>query len=254
MERKKMSGNTVLKASDLNKSFSGIVAAKDINVTINQGEIVGIIGANGAGKTVFVNMITGYLKPTSGKIEFLGKDITGIEPRNATHIGLCRSFQISQVFMTMSVKQNLMIAMSLSKKSGKTLLDPIDDEEISKECDNILELYKIKDQSDNIVSTLSQGIRKLLDIAMAVVGNPKVILLDEPTSGVSVEEKFGIMDIVIAALKQTETSVLFVEHDMEIVERYVDRVIAFYQGEIICDAPPKEALSDKKVIEYVLGH
>ena len=249
-----MSSNTVLKASDLNKSFSGIVAAKDINVTINQGEIVGIIGANGAGKTVFVNMITGYLKPTSGKIEFLGEDITGIEPRNATHIGLCRSFQISQVFMTMTVKQNLMIAMSLSKKSGKTLLDPIDDEEISKECDKILELYKIKDQSDNIVSTLSQGIRKLLDIAMAVVGNPKVILLDEPTSGVSVEEKFGIMDIVIAALKQTETSVLFVEHDMEIVERYVDRVIAFYQGEIICDAPPKEALSDKKVIEYVLGH
>lgn len=249
-----MSNNAVLKATDLNKSFSGIVAAKDINVTINQGEIVGIIGANGAGKTVFVNMITGYLKPTSGKIEFLGNDITGIEPRNATHIGLCRSFQISQVFMTMSVKQNLMIAMSLSKKSGKTLLDPIDDEEISKECDKILELYKITDQSDNIVSTLSQGIRKLLDIAMAVVGNPKVILLDEPTSGVSVEEKFGIMDIVIAALKQTETSVLFVEHDMEIVERYVDRVIAFYQGEIICDAPPKEALTDKKVIEYVLGH
>ena len=249
-----MASNTVLKASDLNKSFSGIVAAKDINVSIDQGEIVGIIGANGAGKTVFVNMITGYLKPTSGSIEFLGKDITGIEPRDATHIGLCRSFQISQVFMTMTVKQNLMIAMSLSKKSGKALLDPIDDDEISKECDSILELYKIKDQSDNIVSTLSQGIRKLLDIAMAVVGNPKVILLDEPTSGVSVEEKFGIMDIVIAALKQTETSVLFVEHDMEIVERYVDRVIAFYQGEIICDAPPAEALSDKKVIEYVLGH
>jgi branched-chain amino acid transport system ATP-binding protein len=254
MERKKMSSNTVLKASDLNKSFSGIVAAKNINVSIKQGEIVGIIGANGAGKTVFVNMITGYLKPTSGTNEFLGTDITGIEPREATHIGLCRSFQISQVFMTMTVKQNLMIAMSLSKKSGKQLLDPIDDEQISKECDTILELYKIKDQKDNIVSTLSQGIRKLLDIAMAVVGNPKVILLDEPTSGVSVEEKFGIMDIVIAALKQTETSVLFVEHDMEIVERYVDRVIAFYQGEIICDAPPKEALSDKKVIEYVLGH
>ena len=249
-----MASNTVLKATDLNKSFSGIVAAKDINVTISQGEIVGIIGANGAGKTVFVNMITGYLKPTSGTVEFLERDITGIEPRDATHLGLCRSFQISQVFMTMSVKQNLMIAMSLSKKSGKALLDPIDDEKISKECDDILELYKIKDQSENIVSTLSQGIRKLLDIAMAVVGNPKVILLDEPTSGVSVEEKFGIMDIVIAALKQSETSVLFVEHDMEIVERYVDRVIAFYQGEIICDAPPKEALSNKKVIEYVLGH
>ena len=95
--------------------------------------------------------------------------------------------------------------------------------------------------------------RKLLDIAMAVVGDPKVLLLDEPTSGVSVEEKFGIMDIVISALKKTGTTVLFVEHDMEIVERYVDRVIAFYQGQIICDDAPKKALKNKKVIQYVLG-
>ena len=248
-----MSSNIVLKASELNKSFSGIVAAKDINVSINQGEIIGIIGANGAGKTVFVNMITGYLKPSSGTIEFSGKDITGIKPREATHIGVCRSFQVSQVFMTMTVKQNLMIAMSLSKKSGSQLLLPLDDEELAKECDKILDLYKIKKQSDLIVSTLSQGMRKLLDIAMAVVGDPKVLLLDEPTSGVSVEEKFGIMDIVISALKKTGTTVLFVEHDMEIVERYVDRVIAFYQGQIICDDTPKKALKNKKVIQYVLG-
>ena len=198
-------------------------------------------------------MITGYLKPSSGKIEFSGKDITGIQPRDATHIGVCRSFQVSQVFMTMTVKQNLMVAMSLAKKSGSQLLLPLDDENLSKECDKILDLYKIKKQSNLIVSTLSQGMRKLLDIAMAVVGNPKVLLLDEPTSGVSVEEKFGIMDIVISALKKTGTTVLFVEHDMEIVERYVDRVIAFYQGQIICDDTPKKALKDKKVIQYVLG-
>ena len=220
---------------------------------MKEGEIIGIIGANGAGKTVFVNMITGYLKPSSGKIEFSGKDITGIQPRDATHIGVCRSFQVSQVFMTMTVKQNLMVAMSLAKKSGSQLLLPLDDENLSKECDKILDLYKIKKQSNLIVSTLSQGMRKLLDIAMAVVGNPKVLLLDEPTSGVSVEEKFGIMDIVISALKKTGTTVLFVEHDMEIVERYVDRVIAFYQGQIICDDTPKKALKDKKVIQYVLG-
>ena len=143
-----MSSNTVLKVSDLNKSFSGITAAQNLNVSVNSGEIVGIIGANGAGKTVFVNMITGYLKPTSGTIEFLGSDITGIEPRDATHIGLCRSFQISQVFMSMTVKENLMIAMSLSKKTGAQLLKPIDDESISKECNKILDLYKIKDQMD----------------------------------------------------------------------------------------------------------
>ncbi len=248
-----MTPNYILKTTNLQKNFSGIVAAEDINISVKEGEIIGIIGANGAGKTVFVNMITGYLKPSSGKIEFSGKDITGIQPRDATHIGVCRSFQVSQVFMTMTVKQNLMVAMSLAKKSGSQLLLPLDDENLSKECDKILDLYKIKKQSNLIVSTLSQGMRKLLDIAMAVVGNPKVLLLDEPTSGVSVEEKFGIMDIVISALKKTGTTVLFVEHDMEIVERYVDRVIAFYQGQIICDDTPKKALKDKKVIQYVLG-
>ena len=248
-----MAKTEILKTTDLQKSFSGIIAAKNINISVKETEIIGIIGANGAGKTVFVNMITGYLKPTSGKIEFNGNDITGIEPRDATHIGVCRSFQVSQVFMSMTVKQNLMIAMSLAKKSGSQLLNPIDDETLSKECDKILKQYNINKQKDLIVSTLSQGMRKLLDIAMAVVGNPKVLLLDEPTSGVSVEEKFGIMDIVISALKQSGTTVLFVEHDMEIVERYVNRVMAFYQGQIICDAPPKKALKDKKVIQYVLG-
>ncbi len=248
-----MADNFILQTKNLQKSFSGIVAAENINISVKEGEIIGIIGANGAGKTVFVNMITGYLKPSSGKIEFSGRDITGIKPREATHIGVCRSFQVSQVFMTMTVKQNLMIAMSLSKKKGVKLLLPLKDENLSKECDKILDLYKIKKQSDIIVSTLSQGMRKLLDIAMAVVGNPKVLLLDEPTSGVSVEEKFGIMDIVISALKKSGTTVLFVEHDMEIVERYVDRVIAFYQGQVICDDTPKKALKDKKVIQYVLG-
>ena len=248
-----MADNFILQTKNLQKSFSGIIAAENINISVKEGEIIGIIGANGAGKTVFVNMITGYLKPTSGNIEFLGKNITGIEPRDATHIGVCRSFQVSQVFMTMTVKQNLMIAMSLSKKKGVELLLPLEDENLSKECDKILDLYKIKKQSDLIVSTLSQGMRKLLDIAMAVVGNPKVLLLDEPTSGVSVEEKFGIMDIVISALKKSGTTVLFVEHDMEIVERYVDRVIAFYQGQVICDDAPKKALKNKKVIQYVLG-
>ena len=248
-----MNNNFILQTKDLQKSFSGIIAAENINISVKEGEIIGIIGANGAGKTVFVNMITGYLKPTSGKIHYLGNDITGIKPREATHIGVCRSFQVSQVFMTMTVKQNLMIAMSLSKKKGGQLLLPLEDEKLSKECDKILDLYKIKKQSDKIVSTLSQGMRKLLDIAMAVVGNPKVLLLDEPTSGVSVEEKFGIMDIVISALKKSGTTVLFVEHDMEIVERYVDRVIAFYQGQVICDDTPKKALKNKKVIQYVLG-
>ncbi|MGZ0189598.1 MAG: ABC transporter ATP-binding protein [Alphaproteobacteria bacterium] len=242
-----------LKVTDLCKSFSGITAANNINVEAADGDIIGIIGANGAGKTVFVNMITGYLKPTSGKIEFQGKDITGIEPRNATHVGVCRSFQVSQVFMTMTVMENLLIALAIAKEDGGAMLQSPHTAELKAECERLMREFTIIDHKDAVASTLSQGVRKLLDIAMAVVSNPKVLLLDEPTSGVSVEEKFGIMDIVISALKEKGVTVLFVEHDMEIVERYVDRVLAFYQGEVICDAPPAEALKDPAVIEYVIG-
>ncbi len=248
-----MADAPILRVRDLNKSFSGIVAANNINVDVAPGEIVGIIGANGAGKTVFVNMITGYLKPSSGTIEFNGKDITGIEPRDATHEGVCRSFQISQVFMTMTVRENLLIALAIARESGSAMLRPVDHPDLTDECDRLMAVYKIDQYANSTVSTLSQGVRKLLDIAMAVVSNPKVLLLDEPTSGVSVEEKFGIMDIVMAALKEKGTAVLFVEHDMEIVERYVHRVLAFYQGEVICDAPPAEALLDPGVIEFVIG-
>jgi len=247
------SAGAALRVTDLCKSFAGIVAANNINVEAAPGEVIGIIGANGAGKTVFVNMITGYLKPSSGRIEFMGKDITGIEPRDATHVGVCRSFQVSQVFMTMTVKENLLIALAIAKDGGRSMMQAPDSPELQAECERLLRQFTILEHQDAVASTLSQGVRKLLDIAMAVVAKPKVLLLDEPTSGVSVEEKFAIMDIVIAALKEQGATVLFVEHDMEIVERYVDRVLAFYQGEIICDAPPAEALQDPAVIEYVIG-
>lgn len=245
--------NHILKVRGLEKSFGAVTAAKDINVDVAPGEIVGIIGANGAGKTTFVNMVTGYLKPSAGTIEFQGQDITGIEPRDAVKIGLTRSFQVSQVFMTLSVLENLLTAQALATQSGARLLRPIHQPELIEECERLLKTYRIQDQKHQAASTLAQGVRKLLDIAMAVVAKPKLLLLDEPTSGVSVEEKFAIMDIVMNALKEAGTTVLFVEHDMEIVERYVDRVLAFYQGEVICDAPPAEALTDPKVQELVIG-
>ena len=120
-----------LKVEDLHASYGAVEVLRGLNFEVAAKGVSVILGANGAGKTVFVNMITGYLKPTSGKIHFLGNDITGIKPREATHIGVCRSFQVSQVFMTMTVKQNLMIAMSLSKKKGGQLLLPLEDEKLS---------------------------------------------------------------------------------------------------------------------------
>lgn len=243
----------VLQVKDLLKTFGAVVAAKDINVDISNEEVVGIIGANGAGKTCFVNMVTGYLAPTSGSIKFEGRELVGKGPRDVTHLGISRSFQVSQVFHTMTVSENLMIALAIAENKGLDSLRLMDNQELHVKCDSVLKRYKLDVHRDSTVSALAQGVRKLLDIAMAVVSQPRILLLDEPTSGISVEEKFDFMDIVMGALKEDKVTVLFVEHDMEIVERYVSRVLAFYQGEIIADMPPKKALADKKVQEFVIG-
>ena len=243
----------VLEIHDLEKSFGGVVAAHNINVVVDEGEIVGIIGANGAGKTTFVNMVTGYLAPSAGSIRFKGRDILGLPPREITELGICRSFQVPQVFMSESVFDNLMMAFAIADVRGLALLRPLFDEERAARVDEHIRRYQIADYRDAIAANLPQGVRKLLDIAMATVRRPPLLLLDEPTSGISAEEKFAIMDIIMEALKQEQTTVLFVEHDMEIVERFVSRVLAFYQGEIICDAPVAEAMRDPKVLEFVLG-
>ena len=243
----------ILEVRDLLKTFGAVVAAKDINVDVHKGEIVGIIGANGAGKTCFVNMVTGYLKPTSGSIAFDGVQLVGKGPREVTHAGISRSFQVSQVFHTMTVAENLMIALAIAKNRGFAALREMENPDLLARRDDVLTRYHLESYKDMTVNVLSQGVRKLLDIAMAVVSEPRILLLDEPTSGISVEEKFGFMDVVMEALREDEVTVLFVEHDMEIVERYVSRVLAFYQGEIIADMSPKKALADAKVQEFVIG-
>ena len=243
----------VLEVHDLEKNFGGVVAAHNINVTVDIGETIGIIGANGAGKTTFVNMVTGYLKPSGGRIKFMGKSVVGLPPRDVTKLGLCRSFQVPQVFLSESIFDNMLVAYGIAERSRLGLFAPLHTDERAAKVDAQLKRYQISEYRDMAASALPQGVRKLLDIAMATVRNPKLVMLDEPTSGISVEEKFGLMDIIMQALRAEETTVMFIEHDMEIVERFVDRVWAFYQGQIICDATTAEAMKDEKVREFVIG-
>ena len=245
--------NPILEVSNLRKTFGAVVAANDININVNAGEVIGIIGANGAGKTCFVNMVTGYLKPTSGSIKFEGQELVGKATRDVTISGISRSFQVSQVFTTMTVVENISIALAIAENRGMAALRPMASVALSEKCDEVLERYNMASYRDQSVSVLSQGVRKLLDIAMAVISKPRILLLDEPTSGISVEEKFEFMDVVMDALRRDDVTVLFIEHDMEIIGRYVSRVLAFYQGEIIADKPPIEALQDPKVQEFVIG-
>lgn len=243
----------ILQVENLEKNFGAVTAASNVNIDVLPGEIIGIIGANGAGKTTFINMVTGYLKPDGGSIRFEGRELIGLPPREVTRSGISRSFQVSQVFTTMTVFENVLMALAIARNPGLAMLRPMRSPDLENSCDDVLERYQIAQYRDHTVATLSQGVRKLLDIAMAVVSKPRILLLDEPTSGVSVKEKFDLMDIVMGALSEDNVTVLFIEHDMEIVARYVSRVIAFYEGMVICDETPARALADPDVQEYVLG-
>jgi branched-chain amino acid transport system ATP-binding protein len=243
----------ILEVENLGKTFGSISAARDITVAVPAGQTLGIIGANGAGKTTFVNLITGYLKPSTGRILFEGRDITDRSPREITRLGVCRSFQVPQVFPTISVLDNMAIALGIARRGADALWRPLRSRRLVDDAQAILERYRIADYRDALASTLPQGVRKLLDIAMAVAAEPRIVLLDEPTSGISVEEKHDIMEVVVGALRASGLTILFVEHDMEIVERYANRVLAFYDGTVIADGPPTEVLHDVKVKQFVVG-
>ena len=242
---------TILEAKGLSKSFGAVTAANDINARVEQDSVVGLIGSNGAGKTTFINMVTGYLKPSAGTILYQDRDITGLQPRQVTQLGICRSFQIPQLFNTLSVYENIRVGVGIA---GRSRSAPRQSEPGARaQIDRLIEDFGLGGYRTQAAGLLPEGVRKALDIAMAVAGRPRVLLLDEPTSGVSADEKFRLMDMVMSALAAQRVTVLFVEHDMDIVSRYTHRILAFYEGRIIADGEPQEVLQHAEVLRYVIG-
>jgi len=244
----------IIETRGLERTFGAVVAAADINVSIAKGETLGIIGANGAGKTTFVNMITGHLKPSAGAILFDGVDITGHEPRQITRRGISRSFQIAQIFPEMSVIDNMLVAIIIAEEARLSPLRSASTQARHQRAREILAQFSLQDSSERIAGTLPQGARKLLDIAMAMASQPKVMMLDEPTSGVSTEEKLQMMQHLMAALRQLGTTIIFIEHDIDLIAEHSDRILAFYEGHVIADGPSAEVLADPRVRAHVIGH
>ena len=251
----------VLDARGLCKRFGAVTAAHEVSAAIEKDSVVGLIGTNGAGKTTFINMITGYLKPDAGTIAYEGRDITPLAPREITRLGICRSFQIPQLYGSLSVWENMMIGIGivLANAGHGGFFSRVDapvpghGRPAAEVAEQILERFGLADYRNRNAQVLPGGIRKLLDIALTMVAKPRVLLLDEPTSGVSAQEKFGIMQMVLEAVRAEGATVLFVEHDMEVVSRYAERVLAFYDGRIIADARPEVALADPEVRRHVVG-
>ncbi|HQR29592.1 MAG TPA: ABC transporter ATP-binding protein [Anaeromyxobacteraceae bacterium] len=246
--------SAILESRGLTKTFGAVTAARDISVAIEEDTVVGLIGGNGAGKTTFLNLVTGYLKPTSGTVWFDGRDITGVASRRITRMGICRSFQIPQIFESLTTWENLLVGLGIVAMGRKAFVGShLGSARPEQVADEMLERFHLGAYRDEPASVLPEGMRKLLDIAMALAVKPRILLLDEPTSGVSADEKFALMDLVLTAIRAERVTVLFVEHDMDIVRRYTQRLLAFYDGRVIADGETAEVLANAEVRKLVVG-
>lgn len=249
-----MTRELALEVRNLNKSFGSVVAARNINLEFAAGEVVSIIGANGAGKTTFINMVTGYIKPDAGSVKLFGTDITNWPPRRVVRAGLGRSFQIAQLFAGLTVWENLMTAAVLGDNANRGAFSRAEQPDLEERCDRLLNKLGLASLNHALPDNLAGGTRKLLDIVMAVVSRPKLLLLDEPTSGVSEQEKVALMEKVLQAVDGQQMTTILVEHDMEIVRHFSKRVLAFVAGEVAADGTPGEVFSNPGVQEAITGH
>ena len=242
----------LLSTSALNLSFGAIVVADNINFSLCEGERLAVIGQNGAGKTTFINICTGLIRPTSGVVRFQGEVVTNLPPRTIARKGMARSFQLPQLFLEHSLRDCVRIAAA--GRSGRLgIWHALHDAVPAATVEHVLELVGLRDRANEPCESLPEGQRKLLDIAMAMVLEPRLLILDEPTSGVSTEEKHGLMETIMGALDEQKITTIFVEHDVDIVERYSTRVAAWIAGRIAADGLPAQVLSNPEIRANVLG-
>ena len=242
----------LLSTRGLSLRFGGVVAAEAIDFDLMPGERLAVVGQNGAGKTTFINICTGFLKPDSGQVFFDGTEVTGRSPRQITRRGVGRSFQLPQLFTEHTVRDCLMIAASAVRSHGGFWL-PLENVVNKDEIDATLDLLQLRSRSYDLAGALPEGQRKLLDVAMALVLRPKLMIMDEPTSGVSTDEKHSLMAVLMRALDERRITSIFVEHDIDIVRRYATRLAAWVAGRIAADGAPEEVLRDPAVIKNVIG-
>lgn len=244
--------STLLSARDLRLAFGGLKAADGIDLDVEAGEFLAIIGPNGAGKTTFINMTTGYLKPQGGSIAFDGQPILGLSPRRIVGLGVARSFQLPQLFAEHTVLQNVALAVA-SRAGHLPLWRPLLNRATRAEAEELIGRFGLDPVAEVRADALNEGTRKLVDIAMAVALRPRLLLMDEPTSGVAAAEKMGIVETLVRVLRAAGVTAVFVEHDMDVVGRFADRVAVWGQGRIAALGPPKTILNDPEVQRTVIG-
>lgn len=244
----------LLATQRLKKYFGETRAVDGVDFAVDAGEVLALIGSNGAGKTTLVNLISGLIRPDDGRILFEGTDVTSLPIYDRIRAGIARSFQLVNLFDLLTTLDN--VSLSIFSREGKTrrLMALADrDEAVREEALEILHVFGLEGKAAMLAGGLAQGERKLLDVAVAYALRPRLLFLDEPTSGVSTREKAPIMDTITAVVRSGKITAVIIEHDMDVVFKYSNRIVVMHQGTILADGSPDEIRTNEAVTITLLG-
>ena len=244
----------LLATEQLVKIFGENRAINRVDFTVRESEVLALIGSNGAGKTTLVNLISGLLRADSGQIIFRGADVTQQSVHERIAAGIARSFQLVNLFDQLSALDNVALAIfSRQEKTRKLFSLAEADRPVWREAIDVLAMFRMDTKAAVLAGGLAQGERKLLDVAIAYALRPRLLFLDEPTSGVSTREKAPIMDTISSIVRSERISAAIIEHDMDVVFSYSDRIVAMHQGTILADGTPDEIRRDERVLTTLIG-
>ena len=244
----------LISAIKLRKHYGEVKSVNDISLEIAQGQVLTLVGANGAGKTTLLNLLTGLIIPDRGEIRLLGEKITGVAPDQRARRGIVKTFQLEHVFDEMSVFDNIRTAcLSAAGKHYSFFKDIENEKEINERTEGLLELFDLAGVKDTFVRNLGHGYKKVIDIAMCFAMKPKILLVDEPTSGVGEEEKFRIMNLLMNQIEANNLAAIIVEHDLHLVKELSKETIVMCDGEFIARGTPEQVFCLEKVVEILVG-
>jgi len=245
---------TLLQVQNVSRHFGSLVAVKDVSLTVEPGELRAVIGPNGAGKTTFFNLISGFFPPTAGRIMLDGRDITRLPAHRRVAMGMARTFQITEIFPELTVRENLRIPVEvaggfhLSPRLGSHA-----EEEVSARVSELMEMGALAAKADRLVGELPHGDQRATEIMMALALKPRLLLLDEPTAGMGDQETYDITRLIRGLHKDQKLTIVLIEHDMRVIFHLADRIMVLVEGSVLAEGTPAEIAADERVQAAYLG-
>jgi len=245
-------GNLIIETRELHKHFGGVRAVNGVSIKVGEGEFRAIIGPNGAGKSTLFNVMTGLLRMDLGKVYFYGEDITGLPPHIIYHKGIGRTFQITSIFKNLTVFENVHVAVLSHKRQTLKMFYPA--RRLAREKTfELLKAVSLADEAGKLAGTLSQGDQKRLDLSIALANDPRLLMLDEPTAGMAAKERIQSISMVRRIAEEVGVTVLFTEHDMDVVFAVADAVTVMHKGQVLATGSPTEIRRNEEVQRVYLG-